>query len=94
MAMHPSTFEYLKPTEAQIATMARVREASKAFCDILEAELPDGPDKTFIIRQHRQTAMWANVSITRGRNTFTRLFNAIGWRTLPASKSPSKPQKP
>lgn len=33
--------------------------------DILEAELPDGPDKTFIIRQHRQTAMWANVSITR-----------------------------
>jgi hypothetical protein len=63
--MHESTFEYLKPTEEQIACMARVRAAAKAFCNILETELPDGPDKTFVIRAHRSNAMWANVAITR-----------------------------
>lgn len=63
--MHPSTYEYLKPTDAQIEAMARVRAAAKAYSDVLEAELPDGPDKTFVIRNHRSNAMWANVSITR-----------------------------
>lgn len=65
MNLHPSTFEYLKPTEDQIERMARVRAAAKAFCDVLEAEIPDGPDKTFTIRAHRSNAMWANVAITR-----------------------------
>lgn len=65
MNLHPSTFEYLKPTDAQIATMARVREAAKVYADILDKELPDGPDKTFVIRAHRSNAMWANVAITR-----------------------------
>lgn len=63
--MHPSTFEYLKPTDEQIECMARVRAAAKAFNDVLEKELPEGPDKTFTIRNHRSNAMWANVAITR-----------------------------
>jgi hypothetical protein len=63
--MHASTFEYLKPTGAQIEKMDRVRVAAKAFSDVLEAELPEGPDKTFVIRGHRSTAMWANVAIVR-----------------------------
>lgn len=63
--MHASTFEYLKPTDDQVACMSRVRLAAKAFNDVLEAELPDGPDKTFTIRNHRSNAMWANVAITR-----------------------------
>ncbi len=63
--MHSSTYEYLKPTGDQLACMERVRAASKAFGDVLEAELPDGPDKTFLIRSHRSNAMWANVTITR-----------------------------
>jgi len=63
--MHRSTFEYLSPTDDQLLHMARVREAAKAYCDVLEAELPDGPDKTFIIRAHRSNAIWANVAITR-----------------------------
>lgn len=63
--MHPSTYEYLKPTDDQIAKMARVRAAAKAYNDVLDAELPEGPDKTFVIRAHRTHAMWANVSITR-----------------------------
>jgi hypothetical protein len=63
--MHSSTFEYLKPTEEQIEQMAAVRLASKTYCDALERCLPDGPDKTFVIRAHRSNAMWANVAITR-----------------------------
>jgi len=63
--MHDTTFEYLKPTDAQIEQMARVRAAAKAYCEVLEKELPDGPDKTFTIRNHRSNAMWANVAITR-----------------------------
>lgn len=63
--MHPSTYEYMKPTVDQTERMARVRAAAKTFNDVLEAELPDGPDKTFTIRAHRSNAMWANVAITR-----------------------------
>lgn len=63
--MHSSTYEYLKPTDKQVEQMARVRAAAKAYNDILDSELPEGPDKTFVIRNHRSNAMWANVSITR-----------------------------
>jgi hypothetical protein len=62
---HPSTYEYLKPTDEQMERMARVRAAAKAYNDVLDAELPDGPDKTFVIRAHRSNAMWVNVAITR-----------------------------
>lgn len=65
MSMHPSTFDYLKPTDDQLERMARVRAAAKAYNDVLDKELPDGPDKTFIIRAHRSNAMWVNVTITR-----------------------------
>jgi hypothetical protein len=63
--LHPSTFEYLKPTDEQVERMNRVRAAAKAYADILDAELPPGPDKTFVLRAHRSNAMWANVAITR-----------------------------
>lgn len=63
--MHPSTFEYLKPTNEQIELMRIVREASAVYNTVLEDNLPDGPDKTFVIRAHRSNAMWANVAITR-----------------------------
>lgn len=65
MSMHESTYEYLKPTDAQLEAMTKVRAAAKAYNDVLDAMLPDGPDKTFVIRAHRSNAMWANVAITR-----------------------------
>lgn len=65
MSMHTTTYEYLKPTDDQVEAMAKHRSAAKAYGDALEALLPDGPDKTFVIRAHRSNAMWANVSITR-----------------------------
>lgn len=63
--MHASTFEYLKPTDDQLTVMAKLREAAKVYCDALEKLLPDGPDKTFVIRAHRSNAMWVNVAVTR-----------------------------
>jgi hypothetical protein len=63
--MHESTYEYLKPTEAQLQAMSLLRAAAKAYGEALEKLLPDGPDKTHTIRQHRTTTFWANVAITR-----------------------------
>ena len=63
--MHPTTFEYLKPTEDQLTQMATVRAAAKQFAATLDANLPDGPDKTYALRKFREVAMWANVAITR-----------------------------
>lgn len=65
MSLHPSTFEYLKPTESQIDEMQAVRELSRDYAVRLEGLLPDGPDKTYILRRVRETAMWCNVAITR-----------------------------
>lgn len=65
MSLHKSTFDYLIPTKEQVATMSRVREAAKVYAEALDAELPDGADKTFVLRAHRSNAMWANVAITR-----------------------------
>lgn len=63
--MHPSTYEYLKPTDVQIDELQALREAAKVYGEALDSLLPDGPDKTYVIRQHRSNAMWANVAITR-----------------------------
>lgn len=63
--MHASTFEYLKPTDDQISQMADVRARFADFVRYLDGVLPAGADKTYILRQMRDTAMWANVSITR-----------------------------
>lgn len=65
MPLHPSTFGYLKPTDDQMQAMSLAREASKEYADTLDALLPDGPDKTFILRAHRANAMWVNVCLTR-----------------------------
>jgi hypothetical protein len=63
--MHASTFEYLKPTDKQIEAMTEVRVAAAEYAKVLDSYLPDGPDKTYALRKHREVAMWANVAITR-----------------------------
>lgn len=63
--MHPSTFEYLKPTDEQVQTMARLRGATRSYADYLEETLPDGADKTYVLRKLRELAMWINVCVTR-----------------------------
>ncbi len=65
MALHPTTFEYLKPTDDQLNTMGAVREAFSMFTKTIDTWIPEGPDKTYLMRQLRDCAMWANIAITR-----------------------------
>lgn len=71
--MHPSTFQYLKPSDEQLAKMEQLRLAAETYCTALMTYLPDGPDKTWIIRNHRTTAMWANAALTRQADGAPRL---------------------
>lgn len=65
MSLHPSTFGYLNPTEQQKATMEGARNAAALYAQYLQQALPEGPDKTYVLRKLREVAMWANVAITR-----------------------------
>jgi hypothetical protein len=65
MALHPSVFEYLTPSEEQLTQMADVRAYFASFALYLDHALPDGPDKTYVLRQLRDCAMWANVTLLR-----------------------------
>lgn len=63
--MHETTFEYLKPTDEQMATMGEARACFARLAFELENLLPEGPDKTYLLRKLRECAMWANIAITR-----------------------------
>lgn len=63
--MHESTFSYLSPTPEQVETMNLLRAAALKYAAVLVEHLPEGPDKTYILRKHREVAMWANVCVTR-----------------------------
>ncbi len=60
-----STFQYLKPTDDQMLLMGRAREAATEYAFRLDAIVPEGPDKTYLMRKLREVAMWANIAITR-----------------------------
>ena len=63
--LHESTFDYLTPTPDQLQTMATVRAEFRAFMTCLDHNIPNGPDKTYLLRQLRDCGMWANIAITR-----------------------------
>ena len=58
-------FQYLKPTDAQLKDMDALREAAGQYLAHINLYLPDGPDKTYIVRKLREVAMWVNVAVTR-----------------------------
>ena len=63
--MHQNTFEYLKPTDLQLADMADLRQAFATFASFVEMHVPPGLDRDHVMRHLRTAAMWANVAITR-----------------------------
>jgi len=65
MTIHSSTFEYLKPATDQAEAMGNARAAASEYARAIDALVPEGPDKTYIMRKLREIAMWVNVSITR-----------------------------
>ena len=69
--MHDSTFEYLKPTDEQVAAMQDARDAARIYANQLDRVLPDGPDKTYTLRKLREVGMWPTLR-SRGRQTDRR----------------------
>lgn len=65
MSLDESTFQYVTPTAPQTKDMYEAREAFAQLADKLNELLPEGPDKTHVMRVLRDAAMWANVCITR-----------------------------
>lgn len=65
MTLHESVFNYLSPTTVQKDDMQRARDAFSKLHETLGSVLPEGPDKTYVMRTLRTAAMWANVAITR-----------------------------
>lgn len=63
--MHGSTYQYPKPTDTQLDQMQAAGEAISDLSRKLEEILPDGPDKTYLLRKLREVGMWANITITR-----------------------------
>lgn len=65
MSLHPETFDFLAPNEAQIETMAKLRAAFSRLAHEVDDTVRPGADKDHIIRLIRTAAMWTNVAITR-----------------------------
>lgn len=63
--LHLTTFEYLQPSKDQMLNMEMNRRGAADYAHKLELIVPDGADKTYILRKLREIAMWANVAITR-----------------------------
>lgn len=71
--MDKTTFKYLKPTDSQMAAMELVRSAAADYEANLTDNIPDGPDKTYLLRKLREVAMWANIAITRNPDGSPRI---------------------
>ena len=60
-----NAFKYLKPTDEQLEHMDIMRHAFAKLTKEVELALPVGADKDHVIRLIRDSAMWANVALTR-----------------------------
>jgi hypothetical protein len=65
MTIHSKAFEYLRPTDDQMEHMTTMRSAAANYVAYVEVHVPDGPDRTYLLRKFREVAMWVNVAITR-----------------------------
>lgn len=65
MALDKGTFDYLTPTDAQVDDMGSLRMAAGVYAGEIDKLVPDGPDKTYLLRKLREVAMWVNVAVTR-----------------------------
>jgi hypothetical protein len=69
--------------------MSRVRAAFKEFVEVIDSALPSGPDKTFVLRQLRDSAMGPLNDCPKPRvNAGFTMW--IPCRTVPRSSSSSQ----
>lgn len=65
MSLHPGLFEFLNPSDEQKTMLIDVRAHFADFAAYLDEVLPEGPDKTYLLRHLREVSYWANVTILR-----------------------------
>jgi hypothetical protein len=65
MTLHPLMFQPVIPTEDQSARLETMRTAFMGLMKIIDDNVPDGPDRTYIVRQIRGASMWCSYSIMR-----------------------------
>ena len=65
VVLHETTFEYLKPTDQQMANMGLLRKEVHHLAHTIQVYVPEGPDRTYALRKLREVGMWLNVAITR-----------------------------
>jgi len=63
--LHEDTFWDHQPNDDQLAGMQVCREACERYADTIAEVVPDGADKTYVLRKLRELAMWTDVAITR-----------------------------
>jgi hypothetical protein len=56
-------FTYHAPSPEQLVHYGAVREGALAFAKVLEANVPDGADKSAALRHLREAVMTANAAI-------------------------------
>lgn len=59
-------FTYHRPTEKGIEDIKAVREAAKAFAEVIVKHSPDSADRAMALRKVREAAMTANAAIVLG----------------------------
>lgn len=68
MPVHSVAFTHRPPAAVPAQHLSTTEAVSAAFATLaasLETLIPEGPDKTYMMRHLRETAMWATTAVTR-----------------------------
>ena len=65
MPLHDDAFRDLDLTSEQQSRLAILRDGAAAYARMIDYNLADGPDKTFVLRNHRTSQMWAEAAIVK-----------------------------
>jgi len=65
LGLHHLTFANLNPTDQQRLGMEKLREAYEAVSGAVLNVVPSGPDRTYVLRQLRDCALWSSLAIMR-----------------------------
>ena len=63
-------FRYHSPTASQVDQYQRLRDAAKAFANVLVANTPPGADQSAAVRKVREAVMTGNAAIALGGSQF------------------------
>ena len=58
-----NVFTYHPPTPNQIPKYDEIRKAAKIFAKVIQDQVPEGPDKSVVMRKLREAVMTANAAV-------------------------------